>query len=294
VRKPQWITIAAAALLVAFIFLFGRTIPKKKILNSSNTGQGIENGLAAENEISTDSLLLISKKQLSPDLLSRLNKLEQALSKESTAAAGQTIKDHQLHVFHQLARFWSDSARIFVPFAWYNAEAARLENSGKSLTFAARLFLNNLQNDEDVKRRKWKALQAKDLFERSLKINPDDDSAKVDLGACYFYGGISATPMDGILKIREVVEKDSTNIYAQMMMIQGALLSGQIDKAINRLQLVNRLQPANADAVFLLADSYDRTGDKSNAVIWYQKSLPLIKQQDVKAEIEKRIKELQK
>ena len=96
---------------------------------------------------------------------------------------------------------------------------------------------------------KWKALQAKDLFERSLKINPDNDSAKVGLGACYLFGNISANPMEGIAKIREVVEKDSTNIYAQMMLVKGSLISGQIDKAITRLQTVNRLHPENIEAI---------------------------------------------
>ena len=79
-------------------------------------------------------------------------------------------------------------------------------------------------------RRQWKALQAKDLFERSLKINPDNDSAKVGLGACYLFGDISATPMEGILKIREVVEKDSTNIYAQMMLVGVHLIPGNTIK----------------------------------------------------------------
>ena len=40
-----------------------------------------------------------------------------------------------------------------------------------------------LQADEVPERRKWKALQAKDLFERSLQINPQNDSSKVGLGA---------------------------------------------------------------------------------------------------------------
>jgi cytochrome c-type biogenesis protein CcmH/NrfG len=137
-------------------------------------------------------------------------------------------------------------------------------------------------------------LQAKDLFERSLKINPANDSAKVGLGASYLFGGISATPMEGILKIREVAEKDSTNVYAQMMLGKGSLLSGQYDKAIGRFQTVCRLEPANLDAILLLAEVYERTGDKKNAVSWYQKSLPLVQQAAVKKAIEQRITELKK
>ncbi|HEY6064444.1 MAG TPA: tetratricopeptide repeat protein [Chitinophagaceae bacterium] len=286
-KKPQWITIGTATLLVAFIFIFGRTVPLKKASASVNSQQNTNGRPEVQAGISTDTILAMAKMQLSPEQVVRLNTLEHSISRGD-------VKDQQLHVYHQLARFWSDSAHIFEPFAWYEAEAARLENSGKSLTFAAHLFLDNLQSDEVVQRRQWKALQAKDLFERSLKINPDDDSAKVGLGACFLFGNISATPMEGILKIREVVQKDSTNIYAQMMLIQGSLISGQYDKAINRLQMVNRLAPANVEAIVLLADMYDRTGDKASAVVWYRKSLQYVKQPEARTEIEKRIKDLSK
>ncbi|MCH5689582.1 hypothetical protein LWM68_38345 [Niabella sp. W65] len=69
-----------------------------------------------------------------------------------------------------------------------------MENSEKNLNFAGHLFLNNLQNVENGEMAKWMALQAKDLFERSLKLNPDNDSAKVGLGSTYMFGGISNAP----------------------------------------------------------------------------------------------------
>ena len=283
VKKPQWITIGLAIALVAGIFIFGKRVPPKKIAQAA----AHEPGANTTPGISIDSILSLAKKHLSSEQVVRLNTLENSISRGD-------VKEQQLKVYHQLAHFWADSAGVFEPYAWYQAEAARLENSEKSLTFAARLFLDDLQNDEIAQRRTWKALQAKDLFERSLKINPDNDSVKVGLGACYLFGDISATPMEGILKIREVVEKDSTNLYAQMMLVRGSLISGQYDKALSRLQTVNRLQPGNTDAMLLLADVYERMGDKTNAVSWYQKSLQFIKQPEVRTAIKKRIEELTK
>jgi tetratricopeptide (TPR) repeat protein len=294
VKKPQWITIVTAALFVAVIFIFGRTVPSKKPVASNKLQQQTDKGPEAQTDFSINTILADEKKQLSTEQVGRLNTLENSLPDLKAGNSGGNEKEQQLHVYHQLSRFWSDSAHIFEPFAWYEAEAARLVNSEKSLTFAARLFLDNLQNDEVAQRRQWKALQAKDLFERSLKINPENDSATVGLGACYLFGGISSTPMEGISKIRKVVEKDSTNIYAQMMLIQGSLLSGQYDKAINRLQSVNRREPTNVEAILLLADVYDRTGEKANAVLWYRKSLQFVKQPDARAAIEKRIIDLSK
>ena len=240
-----------------------------------------------DNLLPVDSILAMAKKQLTPEQVVRLNTLENSISRGD-------VKNQQIHVYHQLARFWADSAQIFEPYAWYQAEAARLENSEKSLTFAARLFLDNLQNDELLERRQWKALQAKDLFERSLKINPENDSARTGLGACYLFGNISAAPMEGIAMIRKVIEKDSTNVYAQMMLAKGSLISGQYDKAIDRLQTICRLQPDNLEAIILLADVYERTGDKENAASWYQKCFPLIKQPEMKNAIEKRVEDLKK
>ena len=277
-KKPQWITFFVAIILVAALYNFGKTTPQKKAASPQDTIQ-------TEVVVTTDSILAFAKKQLTTEQLVRINTLENSISRGN-------VRDQQLNIYHQLAHFWADSAVIFEPYAWYEAESARLENSEKSLNFAARLFLENLQNDEVLQRRKWKALQAKDLFERSLRINPDNDSVKAGLGACFLFGSISSTPMEGILKIKEVVDKDSSNVYAQMFLVKGSLISGQYDRAISRLLTIIRLEPDNPEAALLLADVYERMGNKITAAMWYEKSLNYIKQPEARKEIEKRIKEL--
>ncbi len=276
-RKSQWITVAAAVVCIIALFKYGKIVPSKKI-----------QGTLSEQKpyvITIDSILAEAKRHLSNEQVIRLNTLENSITRGN-------VKEQQLNVYHQLAHFWSDSAGVFEAFAWYEAEAARLEYSEKSLNFAAHLFLNDLQQDQWLERKQWKALQAKDLFERSLKINPDNDSSKVGLGACYIYGNITATPMEGISKIMEVVNRDSTNVYAQITLAKGAIISGQYDKAINRLHTVNRLNPTELESILLLADLYERIGDKPNAIVWYKKSLEQIKRQDYREEIKKRIEVL--
>lgn len=274
-----------------FVYRFVSAVPPKKALIVSDNQQhtaddGHDHG-TSESSVTIDTILVLAKKQLKPDQVIRLNMLENSISRGD-------VKNQQLAIYHQLSHFWRDSAHIFEPYAWYEAESARLENSEKTLTFAARLFLDNLQNDESIERRQWKAMQAKDLFERSLMINPDNDSAKVGVGACYLFGNISATPMEGISKIREVVQRDSSNIYAQMMLVKGSLLSGQYDKAIARLQTVIGIEPENIEANLLMADMYERKADKANAILWYQKSLSFIKPADIRTAIAERIEELKK
>jgi tetratricopeptide (TPR) repeat protein len=280
VNKAQWITIGIGVLIVAALFLFGRTGPYKSGISKSFQS-------TPQSELSADSILFHAKEILNPAQIQWMNDLEQSVIRGD-------VKKQKLDVFHQLAHFWKDSARIFEPYAWYEAEAARLENSEKSLTFAAHLILENLRNEENDQLKRWKALQAKDLFERSLRINDKNDSTIVGLGACYIFGNIADNPMEGILKVRQVVEKDSTNIFAQMVLGQGSLLSGQYDRAIGRFEKVLALQPVNLEAILLMAEVFERKEDKANAIKWYSKALPLAQNPAMKSALEKRINELKK
>lgn len=284
-KKAQWITVGVSLLLV--IGLFAATQPhlfgERKVKTSAGEHAHDE---AEVGMLSADSILYYAKQNLKEDQAERLSQLENSVSRGD-------VPTQKLHVYHQLAAFWRDSARIFAPYAWYTAEAARLENSEKSLTFAAHLFLNNLSFEESQRLKQWQASEAKDLFERSLKINPDNDSSKVGLGATILYGG-SAMPMEGIQMIRSVVEKDSTNTFAQMTLAKASLMSGQLDKAAERLHTVLRLQPNNLEAVLLIAEVKERSGNKAEAVQWYEKSLELLPNKEFRQEVEKRITELKK
>ena len=281
-KRPQWITIGIAVLLVIGLYaatqqqLFGE---KKRLAATAAASP-------TENAFSTDSILFHARESLSQAQAERLTGLENSISRGDVAT-------QKLHVYHQLANFWKDTARNFAPFAWYTAEAARLENSEKSLTFAARLFLEGLKNEQNPGLKQWEALQAKDLFERSLKINPANDSSKVNLGAVYLYGGL-ATPMQGVNMIREVADKDPGNIHAQMTLGEASLISGQLDKALERFTTVAGKQPDNLEAVFRVAEIHERMNQKAEAISWYQKSLPFITIPGLKQEVEARISQLKK
>lgn len=287
-KRPQWITagIALTSVILLFFVSQGQIFGPKQEASTETHDDHAHAGADNQAAISIDTILFHAKENLSPEQNTRLNFLEKSISRGD-------VQDQKIHIYHQLANFWSDSARVFEPYAWYTAEAARLENSEKSLTFAAHLFLNNLRDEENPELKSWKALQAKDLFERSLKVNPANDSSEIGLGAVYLYGGVGS-PMEGIQKIRQVADKDPKNIFAQMTLGQASIASGQLDKAIQRFENVLQLQPQNLEAVISLADVYERKGDNANAVVYYRKSLPLIGIPQMKEAVEQRIAELSK
>jgi tetratricopeptide (TPR) repeat protein len=280
-NRTQWIIFGVAVLITAGLY----AVSQKTFFGPPKTLKA-QAKIAAPSSFSTDSVLYYARQKLSPEQITHINFLDHSISRGD-------VKDQQIHIYHQLARFWKDTAKVFAPFAWYSGEAARLENSEKSLTFAARLFLDNLAEENDSQLKQWEAFQAKELFERSLKLNPNNDSARIGLGEVYIYGGITM-PMQGITLIKEVAAKDSTNIYAQMSLGRASLASGQTEKAIEHFKKVVSLQPDNIEAVFHIAEAAEQMGNKKEAVEWYTKLLPLIDRPDIKKDIETRITELKK
>jgi tetratricopeptide (TPR) repeat protein len=275
-KKQQLILVGSGVVLLCLIYFFGRTIPPKK-------NPGAAAAAATSKEVDINSILAASRQQLTPSQQAHVAQLE-------TAVVRGDVKEQQVKVYRQLAAFWKDSAHLLLPFGYYTGEAAKLENSQKSLTFAAQFFLDGIRRQENPDLQRWMGLEAKDLFEKALQLDPENDSLKVGLGSCYLFGNISESPMQGIMMIREVAEKHPDNMYAQFMLGMGGMVSGQFDKAIDRLLKVAQHEPENAEAILMLADAYERTNDKANAVKWYQAGKKNVSDPDVVKAIDERIK----
>lgn len=263
-KKQQYILIGSGVVLFCLIYFFGNTIPPVKKTTASNAAQAPAQGQSSE-KVDFQSILASSKKELTEAQLSYINKLE-------TGIVRGDVKDQQIKVYQKLAAFWRDTAHSLLPYLYYTGEASKLENSEKSLTFAAHYFLEGVRRQQDPPLKSWMATEARELFEQALKINPKNDSSKVGLGSCYLFGGISETPMQGLQMIREVAERDPDNVYAQFMLGLGGMQSGQFDKAAERLKKVVAKQPRNVEAVLMLAEACERTGQKEEAIKWYQAS----------------------
>lgn len=283
VKKQQLLLVGAGFLLLIGLYFFGNTIPpQKKPETAGNTHTQHDH----ENEISSEKLILQAKEKLNASQIKKVTALENSVKRGD-------IKQQQLSAYKQLALYWGDSIRLFEPFAYYTAEAAKLENSEKNLTFAAHLFLNSLKTEQKPAMQHWLATNAKDLFSRALALNPNNDSSKIGIGACYIFGNLSDNPMEGISLIREVVQRDSNNMFGQFILGLGGIKSGQFDKAIERFRIVLKNEPDNLEAMLNLAEIYDRKGEKVEAVNWYKKVKSKVNNPDAQQELDTRIKALQ-
>ena len=267
--------------LVFTLFFFGKTTTIKKEMPVQAQANVLQ--------FNIKDTLLAEKQKLSPIQLIYVSKIENAISRGD-------VKNQSENQYTNLANFWKDSVGSFIPYAYYLSEAAKLDNSEKKLTFAARLILENMRREDDPARKVWEAQTAATLFEQGLKLDPENADLQVGLGSCYVYGeGMIGNPqqtMKGIQQLLQVVRKDSNNMQAQLVLGIGGVISNQYDKAIERLKKVVDFDPHNLEAVSWLADAYAATGDKQNAVKWYEQSKHLVNNPGFSKEIDARIQAL--
>lgn len=278
--KQIWLVASGSVVLLILLFFLGRTKPHPK--------DPVKGAPAGASRVSgTSDILEKAKKQLKPEQLAYLTTLENSITRGD-------LVNQKIVLYEQLAAYWRDSVRAVAPYLWYQGEKAKLENSEKNLNFAAQSYLEELKSDSDPEARTWMADQAKVLFEKVMELNPDNDSAKVGWGSSFIFGASGASsPMEGIMKIREVAERDTTNMYAQFMLGYGAMMTGQFDRAIERLLKVANRQPQNTEAVFLLAEAYERAGKKTEAREWYSKGRSRVSNPELLKAIDDKINSLQ-
>ena len=279
--KQQLILTAAGILLLISLLFFGNIVSQKS--NFPHT----EHKASTFNI--TDSIQK-AKQWLSSSQLLYVSNLENSITRGD-------VKQQSHNNYIHLANFWKDTVNTFLPYAFYLSEAAKLDNSEKSLTFAARLILDSMRREENEVIKAWEAETAIVLFEKAIQLNPGNDDLRIGLGSCYVYGkgmiGNAAETMKGIQELLKVVNKDSNNMKAQLILGIGGVISRQYDKAITRLNKVVTAEPGNLEAVSWLADVYAEVGDKTNAVKWYEYSKRLVNNPAYSKEVDTRINALQ-
>jgi len=102
----------------------------------------------------------------------------------------------------------------------------------------------------------------------------------------------SSSPMKGILKLRELADKNPENEYVAYQLGMLSFQSGQHEKAVLRYQKVLDLNPKNVNAWFYLAQSLLQLGKKDEALKAVNTGLPLAKEDDTKASFEELKKQL--
>lgn len=173
--------------------------------------------------------------------------------------------------------------------AYYQEQIAALKPTSENWDKAGSLYYSSTRLVKEQQRPQLYQ-QAVKCFSKVLSIDSTNTDARVSLGVCYVEG--TSDPMKGIMLLRGVVEKDSTNINAQLNLGFFAMKSGQFEKAIDRFNKVIRIKPDYLDAYLYLADAHEKTDNKAKAIEDLEKYVHLTDDVTVKKEIQNYINKL--
>ena len=253
-RSAHYVTIAASVALIVVLYFGGNLVAPvradKAIIESENSNSNSTKYLVF------DSILKSSKLQLSKSEVDEISRIEKKLN---------TIHDsvQMAPVFLQLSKIWETHNEKKIS-AYYEGISAKFENSEKNLTFAARIFLQLMHQEDNSDIRLWEARQAVELAEQSFKIDSNFEETKLVLATGYVEG-VGET-MKGVQLLLGLVKNNPNNITANLLLGKMSVQSGQIDKAISRFETVLKQDSLNKDAYYYLAQAYKGKGNKQKAI----------------------------
>src|SRR5690606_2536975 len=166
------------------------------------------------------------------------------------------VRDQQVKAYESIGQFWLKKHRPLA--AHYFGLSGKLENSEKKLNFAAHLYFESFFEEQDAAMRQWMGGEAVNLYQRSLELNPDNDTVAIDLAILYI-DGLQQT-MTGVQLLLNVDRKESINMPANIILGKMAVESGQLDKAIARGEKVIRLDHHNIEGHLFLGEAYKMHG----------------------------------
>ena len=280
-RKGHYITLLVAVALIAALYWGVNTVPPKQPAEQPQTATTEEAGQhTAAAPASIDSILEAGKANLHEHALTDIDALLANTGQSANASA-------KADIYKQVALIWQEHKQM-PQAAYYYTEAAKLENSEKSLNFAARLNSDLLRSAESASVRAWAAQQAIAAYEQSLKVNPGNDTVKMALAAAYIDG--TSQPMQGIQLLLGITREQPNHIQANLMLGQLSIRSGQMDKAQERFEKVLSIEPENTEALYFLAEVYKSKGNKEKAIELLEKCKRIINNPDFSKEIDEYIK----
>lgn len=113
---------------------------------------------------------------------------------------------------------------------------------------------------------KGKQLEAVPFFRRAVEIDPNFATAYTSLGICYANSGQLKLAAEMILKAYELRETTSELEKFRISYFYYKHVTGEIDKAIDALELWRNTYPADVIPLVNLADCFERIGQSEKAV----------------------------
>ena len=241
----------AASAVILVITLF--RLPKIVVENDQSelaTGQSVDkeasNSDAAETNSHTSSI--------PAEVLDQIVNLRELVKNSADNKKSAIFADSLAELFDRYHRL--DSAARYSELAAINLPNIETwEKAGES-------YYKAYSFSVDREKQKFLAEKAKEFFEKVLRLKPE----RLDLEAKVAMTMVStAAPMQAVMKLRAILEKDPENETAIFNLGTLSMQSGQYDKAVERFRRLVEMNPKNSQALFYLGISYFNLGENAEA-----------------------------
>jgi len=284
-NRSQWILVGFASMALIGVYLFAKThqTPAASKQAEADTHQHDE----AENASFDMENYLKSVKAAIPskDSVELFTKAEEAYASLSANTQRASKAEAAIKISNLYASVGDPLGNAY----FYN-EAAVLMNKTPNWAGSGDRFYSLISRAPAEDIRTYLQDGALNAYTKALEGDSTNIDYKLKVAACYVEGG--SNPMQGITMLLGIVKEDSSNADAQFMLGKFSMMSGQNEKAINRLEKVLHSQPQNLEAMFLLAQAYKSTGNKEKAVNLFKQCRKLIDNEEIQKEIDRYIEEL--
>jgi tetratricopeptide (TPR) repeat protein len=227
---------------------------------------------------------------MEPFVNKKTAEVQRPMSSKLTALINVTkAEPNNTAALDSLVAFWDNTKQPDMA-AYYTEKIAAVNNTGEAWIKAGERYYFSVRFVKDQAEMPVLYQQAMRCFEKGLEKDPNNIEAKIKYASCFVEG--SSDPMKGITLLKEVEKVDSNNINLQLAFAQFSTTSGQIDKAIMRLEKVIRIKPDYLEAYLYLADAYEQMGNKQKTIETLEKYAALVPDKDAKKEIKSYIDKL--
>ncbi|ADY53668.1 Tetratricopeptide TPR_1 repeat-containing protein [Pseudopedobacter saltans DSM 12145] len=280
-KTKQYIVIGSVVVLMGILLSLDI---KGLVKKEDASGAEAETAATAEKKVvsgfSRESVLAIAKQNVSPSLLTDIEKVENSLKKASG--------DEEVSLQEQLAKKWDDVNQPAASAFAYEAIAEK-KPTYQNWMKAGDRFTEGYQNFPDTTSVQGLTEKAIHAYNKALELNAESLDAQTGLGIAYVTG--TNNPMQGIQLLLKVVEKDPENLKANMSLGLFSMKSGQFGKAVDRFKTVVKVKK-DPEAYFYMATSYENMGMKTAAVEAYEEAKRLAGDPGLSSFIDRKIKEL--
>jgi outer membrane protein len=266
--KKRLLLVGTCALVVWILF----QLPKAVVENESNLADAAPDTVASH---------IQSHAQAPDGTRERIRHFRLQFATGSEKEKNAIFADSLANLYRAASQF--DSA------AWFAEEAAKFFNTTESRVKAGDNYYQAYTLALDQSKQKVYAAKAQELYGRVLRTNPANLEVKTKMAMTYL---TSASPMQGITMLREVLAQDPTNELALFNMGMLSIQSGQYDRAIERLQELIRVNPEHLQGQLLLGIAWMNKGEKDRAREQFEKVKQMDQDPAVHATVDSYLKDL--